>query len=137
MLSKSVEELPVAFHRQKNGMAEAIPFLSNLLGLSLEVELHGKFDNAIALFFGRYAEVGIGLSELLRDRVLNEVQVQVAAVERVQRMVQPVIHFNPELKFLRFRDVEVFEQSHVPVEEGWSVGHRKQRWAIRSNGSWS
>ena len=107
-------------------MAEAIPFLSKLLGLSLEEELHNKFDNAIAILFGRITEVGIDLSDLLRDRILLELQGQVASAgEGIQRMIQPVIGINPELKFLRFRNVEVLKYCHIPIEVRWSVSHRQ------------
>ena len=72
---------------------------------SLEVELHGQFEYASAILDGCLPEVGIGLCNRSRGRILLELQGQVARVgERIQRMIQEIIGLNPELNLFRLRD---------------------------------
>ena len=63
-------------------MAEAIPILIGTLLFRLEEEFHGKLQDASSLLVGHFPKVGIGLSKLLRHRILLEVEIQVTAVER-------------------------------------------------------
>src|SRR5271169_6121428 len=124
------------YKKKRDGQSHPVLSLGlELVQAKLEEELHGKLQNASSLLLRRISEIAIGLGKRLRHRILLELQGQVTpAREGIQRMVQPVIGFNPELKFLRFRDGKVLEQRHVPVEERWSVGHREQRWAILARG---
>src|SRR5712664_3863610 len=120
----------------KMGWPKPSHFLLETFLFRLEEELRGKFKDTSPLLLGHFAKVRIGLSQLLRYRVLHEVEVEVAAVKRVQRMVQEVIGLHPELESLRFRDGKVLKHRQVGVEVFRSVSHREQRWPIFANGCW-
>ncbi len=64
---------------------------------SLEEELDGEFDNTVALLLGGDAEVRTGIGEAAVG-ILGERESQVAAVERVERVIQEVIRLNTELE---------------------------------------
>src|SRR5579872_1027554 len=112
-------------YRKKNGMAGAIPFC-RLTSIELEGVLHPHLDDAVSLLLGGDAEVRI----IRLQRGLVEAQVEVAAVERIQRMVQPVVKVETELQILPLRDLEVLEHAHIPVEIGRSVNRRENGWAV-------
>jgi hypothetical protein len=76
------------YKKKRDGQSHPVFSLDQFEPLvGLEEELHGELDNASSLLFGGYAKVVIRLSKLLGYGVLHKVQVQVAAVERVQRMI--------------------------------------------------
>src|SRR5258708_3210167 len=102
----------------------------------LEGELHGKLHDASSLLLGHFAEVRIGLSNLLSRRILNEIEIQVAAIERPQRMVQEVVGLNPELQFLGLRDGKVLEHPQVGIEVLRSISHWEQCWPVLANNRW-
>ena len=65
--------------------------------LELEVELRSKLNHAWSLLLGGDAKVRIRLGDDLRDRILRELQGQVAATrERIQRMVEEVVCLRTE-----------------------------------------
>ena len=85
--------------------------------LRSEVELHGKFDYPVTLGILGYTERRI----IRLQRVLIEAEIEIASVERPQRMIQPVVTADPELHALGFGDLEGLEYAHVPVEVCRSV----------------
>src|SRR5450432_4510546 len=96
----------------------------------LEVELDRKLDDAMALLLGYRSEqrrVDLAGSPI-------ETKIQVAAVERPQRVIQEVGSIEPDLQLLRFLELEVLEESQIGVEEGRSVNRGKDCGAILADG---
>ena len=100
----------------------------------LEVKLRSELHNTGALLLGRVTEVAIRLRDCLRNRILREHQVQVAAAagERIQRVIEEVVRLCPELQLHPFPDGEVLEHRKVRIEECRSVRRRKQGWAVHA-----
>src|SRR6201986_1520256 len=64
--------------------------------VELEEELRSELDNTRALFLRRLTKVRVGLGDLLTERILRELQGQVAARrERPQRMIEEVVSLSP------------------------------------------
>ena len=110
---------------------------SNLIPLlfctpvELEVELRSELNNARPLLLGGDTEVRVRLRDHLGDRILRELQGQVAAArERIQRMVKEVVSLRAELQLHTFRHLEVLEHRQIRIEERRSVGRGKQGRAI-------
>ena len=83
-----------------------------------ENELELQLDDSVTLSIGGGPEVrGVHL-----ECVLIEAEGEIRLIgEGPQRVVQPVVPIDAELKRLRLGDAEVLEDSHIPVEERWSV----------------
>src|SRR6266702_4293002 len=75
--------------------------------VELEEELRSELNNARPLLLGGVTEVRIRLRDHLSDRILRELQGQVAATrERIQRMVEEVVSLSTELQLHTFRHLE-------------------------------
>ena len=66
--------------------------------------------------------------QLARSAV--EAEIQVASVERPQRMIQEVVPVEAELQLLRLLELEVLEESQIGVEERRSVDRRQHGRAV-------
>ena len=101
----------------------------------LEVELHSKLQDAIALPDRGCSKVGVCLGERVTlRRVLDKVQREITAVwERPQRMVEEVVPAYPKLHVLGLGDLKVLENGHVPIEVGGPIGNGQQRRPVLSD----
>ena len=92
----------------------------------LEGEFHYHFNYAVPFLRGGLSEVRVIQGNSIGSWVLVERQLKViGAVERIQRVIQEVNALNPELQVLRFADLEVLEQRHIPAEVAGTVHDRK------------
>src|SRR5579859_5583052 len=78
-----------------------------------EHELDRELNHSVALLLGDRSEV----RRIQLSGGSIESEIQVGVVERPQRMVEEVVTRDSELQFLRFADLEILEQSEVPVKE--------------------
>src|ERR1035438_5284203 len=95
-----------------------------------EVELSRDLDNAVALLLGYGAEQG--RVDLAGTPI--ETEIQVAVVERPQRVIQEIGAIEPELELFRLLNLEVLEETQVGIEESRSVNCRQNARSILADG---
>src|ERR1022692_185143 len=95
-----------------------------------EVKLSRDLDNAVALLLGYGAEQG--RVDLAGTPI--ETEIQVAVVERPQRVIQEIGAIEPELELFRLLNLEVLEETQVGIEESRSVNCRQNARSILADG---
>src|SRR5215472_4442624 len=105
-------------------MARRGPCLSTKLNSpkrASEKELDRELHDTAALLVGHRSEVRC--IQLPGARV--EAEIQIASIERPQRVIQEVIPVDTELQLLRLRNLEILEEPKIPVEEYRTVDRRQ------------
>src|SRR4029077_2133041 len=87
----------------------------------LEEELDRELYDAAALLVGHRSKVRC--IQLSGARV--EAEIQIASIERPQRVIQEVIPIDSELQLLRLRDLDILEEPKIPAKECRAVDGRE------------
>lgn len=95
-------------------MAEALWLFCCDCFFWLEVELRSELDDTAALLLGRRTEVRIRLGDDFADRILLELQGQVAATrERIQWVIEEVVRLCTDLNLHSFGQLEILEDTQI------------------------
>src|ERR1700677_4667252 len=118
----------LCYQNKYNGTSEALRFYSAIVyaPVESEVKLRAELYNALSLLLVGGTEGAIRLGNDLRDRILLELQCQIAAGgKRIQRMVEEVVSLRTDLQLHAFPDAEVLEDREIRVEVRRTVGYRE------------